>query len=342
MITFMMKSDHMLKLWEAMEEEKSIGLVRRLYSSDVPFNIYGTFQYPEMYYGIAFNFSNDIRIDISSFSKLRDLKVILLKDNTFIHSHLLIVELLDSGNRNIFATLCENLIQSVIKNNKEQVVASSVINQLEKWKTLFERIGPTGLSHSEQQGLFGELHFLQKCLNEPSNKPFNVLNNWIGVNKELHDFQRGSWALEVKTTSTNNPQKVTINGERQLDETLLENLYLYHLSLAISTGIGQNLCQKIETIRKSLINDMPALSLFNIKLFEAGYFDKHEPLYQERFYQIRNESFYKIENGFPRIKENELRRGLSDVSYSIILAMCDKYLVPENQIFKTINCYDRN
>jgi hypothetical protein len=42
-----------------------------------------------------------------------------------------------------------------------------------------------------------------------------MLHTWVGVDKALRDFQDNSWAVEVKTTSTNNPQKVTINSERQ-------------------------------------------------------------------------------------------------------------------------------
>ena len=68
----------------------------------------------------------------------------------------------------------------------------------------------------------------------------------------------------------------------------------------------------------------------------VGYLDKHEPFYQDRFYQQRHESFYKIDSDFPRIKENELRNGISDVKYSIILAMCEEYLVPESQIFNVL------
>ena len=308
----MMNNNHILELWKALEEEKNIGLVKRLYSSNVPFYIYGTFQYPERYYGIAFTFSNDIRIDISSFDNLRELKVILLTDTTFLNSHLMIIQLLHPNSRDIFATL------------------------LEKWKILFEKNNSTGLTSAEQQGLYGELHFLQKFLAKNCTPPCDVLHTWVGVDKAMRDFQGSTWAVEVKTTSTNNPQKVTINGERQLDETLLENLFLYHFSVEVSNGNGQTLCQKIAAIRKKLENDTPALSLFNTKLFEAGYLDKHESFYQDRFYQVRNENFYKIENDFPRIKENELRRGVSDVKYSIILAMYDEYLVSENQLFNTV------
>ncbi|MDR1171222.1 MAG: PD-(D/E)XK motif protein [Bacteroidales bacterium] len=332
----MTNSNHIAEIWEALEEEKSVGLVKRLYSSDVPFHIYGTFHYPERYYGVAFTFSNDIRIDVSSFINLRELKVMLLNDTTFANSRLLIIELLYPNSRDIFASLCENLIQSVICLNTEQKIIRTVVNQLEKWKTLFEKNNSTGLTPTEQQGLYGELHFLQKILSKPDTNHCDALRTWVGVDKAMRDFQGNNWAVEVKTTSTNNPQKVTINGERQLDETLLENLFLYHASVEVSNGNGQTLCQKITVIRKILENDTPALSLFNAKLFEGGYLDKHEPFYQDKFYQIRNENYYKIENDFPRIKENELRGGVSDVKYAIILAMCDEYLIPENHFFDTL------
>lgn len=332
----MTNNNHILDIWEALEGEMSVGIVKRLYSRDVPFHIYGTFQYPERYYGIAFTFSNDIHIDISSFDNLRELKVILLADTTFVNSRLLIIQLLYPNSRDIFATLCENLVQSVIRLNTEQKISRTVVNQLEKWKTLFEKNNSTGLTPAEQQGLFGELHFLQKFLAKPDSNPCNALHTWVGVDKALRDFQGSSWAVEVKTTSTNNPQKVTINGERQLDETLLDNLFLYHISVEVSNGNGQTLCQKIAAIRESLESDTPTLSLFNAKLFEAGYLDIHESFYLDKFYQVRNENFYKVENDFPSIRENELRGGVSDVKYSIILAMCDEYLVSENQLFNTI------
>jgi len=332
----MKKHNHIFEIWEALEEEKTLGLVKRLYSSDVSFHIYGVFQYPEKYYGIAFTFSADIRIDISSFANLRELKLMLLTDTTFANSRLLVIQLLHSSNRDIFATLCENLIQSVITLNTEQEIIRKVVNQLEKWKTLFEKNNSIGLTPAEQQGLFGELHFLQKKLDKPDTNLYDALYTWVGVDKALRDFQGSTWALEVKTTSTNNPQKVAINGERQLDDTLVENLFLFHLSVEISNGNGQTLCQKVAAIRKMFEKDTPALSLFNAKLFEAGYLDKHETLYRDRFYQIRNENYFKIERDFPRIKENELRSGVSDIKYSIILAMCDEYLVAEKQILNII------
>lgn len=332
----MMTSNHIFELWKTLEDERSLGLVKRMYSVDTPFRIFATYQYPERYFGVAFTFSNDIHIDISPFDNLRELKVMLVPDTTYANSRLLIIQLLHPANHDIFAVLCENLILSVTQLNSERKIIRTVVNQLEKWKTLFEKSRSTGLTPIEQQGLFGELHFLQKCLNKTNIPTWKALNSWVGVDKALRDFQAGNWAIEIKTTSTNNPQKVTINGERQLDDTLQEDLFLFHLSVEVSNGNGQTLFEKIEVIRSMLDNNIPALSFFNAKLFEAGFSDKHKTFYQDRFYKIRNESYYKIEKEFPRIKENELRGGVSDVKYSIILAMCDEYLVSENQIFNVL------
>ena len=81
---------------------------------------------------------------------------------------------------------------------------------------------------------------------------------------------------------------------------------------------------------------MSLLSIFNSKLFEAGYLEKHELFYQDRYYKIRSENFYYVKGKFPRIKESELRKGIIDVKYSIILSLCDEYLVSENQLFNLI------
>jgi hypothetical protein len=84
--------------------------------------------------------------------------------------------------------------------------------------------------------------------------PCDVLHSWVGVDKALRDFQGSSWALEVKTTSTNNPQKVTINSERQLDETLLENLFCFIFRLRFQTPTVKRFVKKWLQSVESLSN----------------------------------------------------------------------------------------
>lgn len=331
-----MTNNSIYKLWEIIEEEKNMGLVKRLYPCDTPIQIYATLRYPEINIGIAFSFNKEIRINTASFENLKGLRISLHEDSTFVDSKLLVIQLLDSSNRDIFAILCENLIQSITIIDSEQKIIRSVINQLVKWKTLFDKEKITHLSNSEQQGLYGELQFLEKNLQQTKDSMNDVLHTWVGIDAALRDFQGASWAVEVKTTATNDPKTVKINGERQLDETLLDKLFLYHLSVEVSNGNGITLPQKIDNICQILKDDIPALLLFKSKLFEVGYFDIHKEYYRNRYYKTRNENFYRIKNDFPRIKENELRSGVCEIQYNITLSMCDEYLVTESQVFNEI------
>jgi hypothetical protein len=319
-----------------MEGEQTIGLVKRLYQTDSTCRFYVTFKYPERYFGIAFSFSNNISINTLPFQNLKELEVILLKDTSYRDYNMLVIQLFNLENRDVFAALCENLIQSIDKQDSESKISRTVINQLEKWKILFSRDNTAFLTTSEQQGLYGELHFLQKILAIPNANLFAILHCWVGVDKALRDFQGSNWAVEVKTSSSNNPQIVTINGERQLDETLLEDLFLFHLSVEVSNANGETLCDKIGSIRRLLRNDIPASYAFNAKLFEAGYLDKHEAAYKGRAYQIRNENYYRVNAEFPRIRETDLRKGVCNVKYSISLAMCNDYIVEDTSVFDII------
>lgn len=329
-------NNHILELWEEMEQCQEQSHLKRLFQSNTHFHIYVTFQYPELYYGIAFVISDSFRVDISSFENLKDLKVSLLADDGFENSKLLSIQLLTPSEKDIFATLCEDVILSVINIPQEKRRVMTIINQLEKWKSMFDKINSNGLSPAEQQGLFGELNFLQKMFDKTKLPPIDVLRTWVGADKALRDFQGTNWAIEVKTTATSKPQEVKINSERQLDETLLDSLYLYHCSVETSKSTGITLCDKINDIRVFLSSDVPALNAFNTKLFEAGCIDNQYYLYKDRYYQIRFEKLYQIKDDFPRIKENELRSGIGRVSYSIVLDACENYLVTENQVISDI------
>jgi hypothetical protein len=328
--------NRILEIWSDLEKANTKGLLKKMYSNDTCQCVYGIFKNPERYCGIAISVNKNNRIDISPFSNLQDLKVSLYNDSSFENHIMLVIELLDYLRRDVFAVLCDDLVLTVSTIVSEQSIIKAALNQLEKWKSLFEKYNSIGLTPAEQQGLFGELSFLQKYLSYDFEQT-SILNTWVGVDKALRDFQYNNWALEVKTTSGNNHQKVSISSERQLDESLLENLFMYHLSVEVAKGNGENLNNKIISLRQTFENNSIALNIFNAKLFEVGYFDKHAEIYKERCYQIRHEHFYKIEKDFPRIKEKEIRDGVGDVKYTVILSQCNEYVVSEDTIFNTLN-----
>jgi len=76
--------------------------------------------------------------------------------------------------------------------------------------------------------------------------------------------------------------------------------------------------------------------MFKTKLINVGYFDIHQHLYSDMGYFIRQENYYDVKGDFPRIQEKDLMRGVGDVKYSIIVADCLSYIVPENLLFERI------
>ena len=332
----MQKHNNISSLWEIMSQEKSVGLVKRLLPNNSPLKVFATYKHPENICGIAFYCDSKLKLSIDSFYNLKELSVQLFLDTSHQPNRLLTIQLFSDANTDIFAYLCGNLVEAIERCDTEAKAIKLVLNRLEKWKTMFSKGASDGLSITEQQGLYGELMYLHKLASRGIFSYIDTLKIWVGADKAMRDFQGKDWAVEAKTISINNADQITINGERQLDETLLDKLYLYHLSVEASRMNGQTLNEKVDELRSLFSDDKAALNIFNAKLMEAGYFDHHRELYRERCYKIRKESIYVIDDSFPRIKESELRDGVSNTVYSINVSTCAEYMVSENTHFNSI------
>lgn len=332
----MQKHNNISSLWEIMSQEKSVGLVKRLLPNNSPLKVFATYKHPENICGIAFSCDSKLKLSIDSFYNLKELSVQLFLDTSHQPNRLLTIQLFSDANTDIFAYLCGNLVEAIERCDTEAKAIKLVLNRLEKWKTMFSKGASDGLSITEQQGLYGELMYLHKLVLRGIFSYIDTLKIWVGADKAMRDFQGKDWAVEAKTISINNADQITINGERQLDETLLDKLYLYHLSVEASRMNGQTLNDKVDELRSLFSDDKAALNIFNAKLMEAGYFDHHRELYRERCYKIRKESIYVIDDSFPRIKESELRDGVSNTVYSINVSTCAEYMVSESEHFNSI------
>jgi len=158
----------------------------------------------------------------------------------------------------------------------------------------------------------------------------------LGPEKAIQDFQNNNWAVEVKTTHGNNHQKIHISSERQLDNTILQKIFLYHLSLDISSGNGELLNTLIEAVVEMLNENTMARNLFQLKLMEYGYFEHHKQLYSEKSYSVRQENIYKVIGNFPRIMESQIPVGVGDVKYSIVISESEEWRINEQFLFEEI------
>jgi len=325
------------QIWEELENDKSFshGLLLRRYSGAVLPDVFIALKSPEKFRCIATTISKTINVNLVSFSNLRDISVELIPDEKKPEKNILLFKLLSNQHRDIFSVLCEDLIASISTVTNETQLVKELLNRFEKWKSLFDRAAAQGLSAEEQRGLFGELFFLRRFLQ--SNSDFiAVINSWVGSEKQIRDFQFGNWSLEVKTTHGNNHQKVHISSERQLDTTNLENLFLYHLSLETRQQSGESLNQIVDSVCVILSSDFTSLNRFKNKLLEGGYFEQHRQLYTNTGYFTRQDVFYKVENDFPRIEEADIRNGVGDVKYSIVVSQCSNFIRTEGQVFQTL------
>jgi hypothetical protein len=326
------------QIWEELENDKSFshGLLLRRYSGAVLPDVYVALQHPEKLLCIYIAIDEKTDVNTSGFANLQEIQVDLYASPNEKSKNILIFKLLNFEHKDIFAVLCEDLIASIASETNEKNVIKEVLNRFEKWKSLFNKISLQGLTAEEQRGLFGELYFLRKFL-RVNNDFLSVVNNWIGTEKQVRDFQSSTWAVEVKTTHGNNHQKVHISSERQLDISNLDSLFLYHISLEQLQNTEETLNDIVDSVAEILKLETIVLNKFKSKLYEVGYFDLQRNRYENIGYRIRQDIFYKVENDFPRIEENDIRSGVGDVKYSIILSQCTPFAISETKMFDIIN-----
>ncbi len=330
----MMKID---KIWEELESDKTLatGLLFRRYSADVSPNIYIALRQPERQRCLALQLGIAHKPDLASFSNLKGIRIEFLGDHKLIGPSYLMILLLDAEHRDVFSVFCEDLIAKVSHLSEEKVIVQVMLNRLEMWRSLFDKATLSGLSPEEQRGLYGELYFIRRWINNSENLRRCVMA-WVGPEKQIRDFQLNDWGVEVKTTQSSGHQKIQISSARQLDTTTLNTLYLFHLSLEVQQENGETLNQIVDDVAARLQGDVRAYWDFRSKLILAGYFNHHTDKYKDSGYQIRSQHYYSVNDAFPRIEESELRRGVGDVKYSIILSESSEYETSELKVFETI------
>jgi hypothetical protein len=326
------------EIWEALEKDNSTtsGLLIRRYSSSVIPNVFVSLKLPEKIRCISALVSQSVPLNISSFSNLRDIQLEVYPDPLYADKNTILFKLLNNSHKDIFSVLCEDLMLSTSAAVEDLELAKELLSRFEKWKSLFDRIAGQGLTSEEQRGLYAELYLLKKLLENRPEDQSNIISSWVGPGKDIKDFQWEHWAIEVKSSIGNNHQKVLINSERQLDASNLNHLFLYHISLEGRQKSGQTLTQIIDALFTTLSNDFISLNRFQNKLLLTGCLPQHYALYDMTGYIVRGDFFYNVKGDFPRIEEKELREGIGDLKYSIILSQCGDYLIPENQVLEIL------
>lgn len=233
----------------------------------------------------------------------------------------------------IYEVVVEDLRKGLDAVDSPSLFAFTVQKILKKWKEFFSSGKKPILSATEEQGLYGELKFIEDVI---SKMGFHIINSWSGINHETHDFYIGQNAVEVKTTTTQAPYMAHINSEYQLDNNDINGeLFLRMYALRKDKNGGETLPQLINSIRNIISDDYSCLESFNSKLLKAGYLDIAEDYYTTGF-TIRERYSFKVDDGFPKIIKKDLLNGVNNIEYNILIAQCITYAIEEKTMISLL------
>ena len=237
----------------------------------------------------------------------------------------LVVRLAQTRYADIFSTLAADVIGTLPARGDHSTTLEAMADRLARWERFLALRGPEGLTRFQQQGLFGELWFLVYHA-VPTYGAAPSVDAWTGTLGRPQDFQFASVAIEVKTTTAGGAKGVQVASLRQLDPPAGIRLFLLHVEVEERSGSGDTLPDLVGRARTALAGNEVRL---NDRLLEVGYVDADAPLYRTPMYAVRRHRFFEVRDAFPRIREAELRVGVTAVEYTIALVACESYVVPD-------------
>jgi hypothetical protein len=230
----------------------------------------------------------------------------------------------------IFAVLSADLIATAAGESTPAAALRRCIDRICLWQGLFERVAVEGLSEERQRGMIGELLILETLL-MPRLDPLAAVLAWAGPDSAHQDFIHGTTAVEVKTSLAKRHARIMIANEKQLDERPHGALVLAHMRFDESAAHGMSLPEAVARMRSALIADPAALRQLDDRLMLGGYLDVHAPLYRRSRWRISSIRYFRVGGEFPRLTEENLPRGVGDISYSIIADDLGPFEVSEEE-----------
>jgi hypothetical protein len=232
-----------------------------------------------------------------------------------------VIVLIDPDLLPLFISFCEDLCL-FLSNCSYESLTRNLQNRVVRWQEMFKRGRSNILTENEIRGLFGELHVLERIIQNNNYDTNTILSSWIGSEHSDQDFIFPELALEVKTLP-HNQTNIKISSENQLDLSH-KSLYLICLQL-VHESSGHSLNDLEKRIIKSL-SDERLIEQFHYKLALRGYLSILQ--YEEYRFNIHHISAYKVTHDFPAIRKSLLPHGISAVSYSINLDTLAQFQTP--------------
>ncbi len=251
-------------------------------------------------------------------AKIPKLQGIEISIGKYERSNQMIFLLEAKESKDIFYTLCMDLVSSTKELHDVEYAVNTVLHRLDRWQHFLKSrrkvIDKRGL-----KGLAGELLFLKNYLLQKYSAE-EALSFWKAPLQAVHDFEFSSFSVEVKTKSSVN--SIHISSYEQLFSEL-DYLLLYVATLNNSsskTPKSFNINMLIDDI-KTEISDTVLEERFENLLVQYGFIGLEE--YKEYWFLFVSDEFYEVKEGFPRI--TELYEGIENLTYKVNLEKCKAF-----------------
>lgn len=232
----------------------------------------------------------------------------------------IVVELDDPQFSDIFSVFCEDLLSGISGCDKTSDALTLLVRRVERWQEFLSH-AMGGLSRSEVIGLYGEMILLHEILLPLGG--LAMLEAWTGTERSPQDFVvPGVCGVEVKTSTERVMSHVRINGERQLDDSGLVCLFLVCQRVEASDNQGESLNDVVGAMRSAMSNKPEFMSIFEKRLAQAGYLDRHHGRYESQRLRLAQRRFFRVNSHFPRVLTTTLPLGVDEIAYRLDLKSC--------------------
>ncbi len=217
----------------------------------------------------------------------------------------------------VFVALSFSVIEAIDDSKTEFDIINNIEEVFNQYSRLFEG-KRSRLSKEAEQGLFGELLFLNELIEQHGDEAVFL---WHGPEKNAHDFLLDEKnAVEIKATSNKKQTIVTISSENQLDNSGFDSLRLVVFVVDVNE-VGQQLISLARSIANRLIS-INAKMFFLSALASSGV-DLN--LYESsRKYSLIQRKEYYVDDLFPKITKGNIQSGIFDVDYKLNLEVIDQ------------------
>ena len=261
---------------------------------------------------------------------LNGIEIIEAPDQDRKHAFVLVLK--REEDRDLFRRLCDDIVDACRTKRGDQAVLSATIRRAWKWHSLLRGGASQRLGPEEQQGLIGELLFLERLIDHL--QPKGAVEAWRGPLDEPKDFTFLGRAVEVKARHAGK-DAVKISSENQLQVVPGQALSL--LVFALTPSVQQasdSLCLDglVSRVRNKLNASDPAADEgFEARLLGTGYTSDHD--YSDTWWIEIASNAYAVGQTFPRIESTGLPPAVNSVTYWLRLDQCAPFEHPVGDLF---------